>query len=224
MQNLPPYPKLLPILLLFFSSCIKDLNTDLETIYYNPEYSVPLGNILYSMESILPVTELGPHVADTVNNPVISYDDEYYINPVAGFSVIRLELVNISGFSEYNKYAVRLMLRINSENTIPAPLKVQVYLVERNLSYVDSLFSSGAVAVTMPVMNDQGYVLEARYQQIDTYLNNAQVDKLLEQGRMIVKIDIDSFSADPDIPRFYSTQGLNLQLGLRAEMNIPIIP
>ena len=116
------------------------------------------------------------------------------------------------------------MLRINSENTIPAPLKVQVYLVDRNLSYVDSLFSSGAVAVTMPVMNDQGYVLEARYQQIDTYLNNAQVDKLLEQGRMIVKIDIDSFSADPDIPRFYSTQGLNLQLGLRAEMNIPIIP
>ena len=224
MQNLPPYLKILPILLLFLSSCLKDLNTDPETIYFNPEYSAPLGTIQYLINTLLPVPVLGPPVADTINNTVISYDDEYYINPVEGFTIDILERVNMSNFYEYNHYAVSLMLRINVENAIPAPLRVQVYLVEASLVYVDSLFASGPVAVSMPVMNDQGYVLEPGYQQIDTYLSQAQIDKLLEQGRMIVKIYIDSYNNEHDIPRFYSTQGLNLQLGLRAELNIPITP
>ena len=224
MQNFPPYLKLLPILLLFLSSCLKDLNTDLETIYFTPDYSAPLGTIEYPMDTILTVPGLGTPVSDTINNTVISFDDEYYNNPVEGFTINLMERVNISNFYEYNQYAVSIMLRINVENSIPAPLRVQVYIVEANLSYVDSLFASGPVTVTMPVLNDQGYVLEPGYQQIDNYLSQAQVDKLLEQGRMILGIYIDSYNGDHDIPRFYSTQGLNLQLGLRAELNIPITP
>ena len=70
------------LLLAILGSCMKEIGTEFDQVYYHPEYSIPIGRVRYSINEIMPEDSL--NAADTAThyyNELIYYTDQAYEVP-----------------------------------------------------------------------------------------------------------------------------------------------
>jgi len=229
MQQAGRYGVLILLVIVSLTACMDDFNRDLSTVYYNPGYSVPIGPVYYTLADIMPPIALDFPVPDTslipdnIDIPLLVYDDSiFFINPEFGFDTVFRQPIDLQSISDVSEYVVSAMLRSNLSNNLPVNLGVQVDFVDAAGRIVTSLYPEGGVLIERPEIGEDGQIIEPRTEQIDTYLEEEQIDQLLIANFFDIRIHIDTYNQNTDILHVYSRNGMALQLGLRAEILVPL--
>jgi hypothetical protein len=211
---------------LFTISCLDNFNRDLDTVYYNPSYSVPIGPLEYSLGQIMPPEALIPlldtsFLADTI--PLIVYNDSFFfINPKLGYDTTFIEPVNLDMLGDYSDYIVSLMIRSNITNNIPTELSLQIYLLDGDNNRTDSVYKEGKVRIRMPDINQEGVITEPYFETIDTYLDQEEIDNLLQTSAIESYIYLKTYDGNTRVLHVWSSNGIGLQLAIRAEILAPL--
>lgn len=217
------------ILIITVNACLDNFNRDLDTIYYNPSYSVPIGPLSYSMEDIMPylaLTDPIPDITllpDTFDFPFLIYDDTlYFINPEEGYDTIFYEYFDMNSIIEQSEYIVSVMFRSNISNELPVNTSLQVYYFDGYGTALDSLYDDGRIVIQSPEVTSQDSVLIPFVTTIDTYLDEEEIQHLRESSQLALYIHLQTYQPDDDTLYVYSYQEFNVQLGMRIELLVPL--
>ena len=211
------------------TACLDNFNRDLETIYYNPSYSVPIGPLSYSMPDIMPylaIPEPIPDISalpDTFDLPIMIYDDTlYFVNPERGYDTVFYEQFDVTSIIEQTEYIVSIMFRSNISNGLPVNTLLQVYYLGNDGTVIDSLYNEGRIQIPTAEVNERDSVLIPYATTIDTYLDEEEIQSILQASQLALYIHLQTYRPDSDTLRVYSYQEFNAQLGLLAELLVPI--
>ena len=214
---------------LVFTACLDNFNRDLETIYYNPSYSIPIGPLSYTMDDIMPYLALHDPITDTAalpdtaDFPILIYDDSlYFINPEEGHDTAFFELLDIISVVEQTEYIVSIMFRANVLNGLPVNTAIQLYYLTADRTAIDSLYDEGRVWIQHAEVNNRDSVLAPYFTTIDTYLDEEEIQNLLQATEMALFIHLETYRTDDDTLHVYSYQQFDVQLGVRVELMVPV--
>lgn len=216
----------LPVALLLLS-CLDNFNRNLETVYYNPSYSIPIGPLDYTLGDIMPPLAIKIPIPDTTDIsdtiPLLIYNDSlFFVNPEFGYDTSFIEPVNLAEISNLSEYIVSLMLRANISNNIPTDMALQIYFLNGANEVMDSLYQDGKVIVEGPEIDENGQIVGPHQVTIDTYIENEDINTLLQISAIEIYIFLQTYTEDLEILHVNSESGLGLQLGFRAELLAPI--
>jgi hypothetical protein len=208
-------------------SCIDDFNKDLETIEYNPEFSIPIGPLSYILDDIMPPVSLSeysaPDTAASSDTSLIIYNDDlYFYNPESGFDTTFLEPANFGSLTENTDNVVSVMLRTNLTNNIPTVIGLQAYLRNGFDMIVDSISRDGIVMIDCPEINQEGQITQPTKVTIDTHFDADRINELAAVTYLEIYIFIQTYNEGIDRLHVYSWNGIDLQFGLRAELLVPV--
>lgn len=223
---------LLPLALLF--SCIKDLK-ELETIdsiNYLPSFSVPVGSLSYTLEDIMPPDSLWNYEipdsllqAGDLDTLILIYNDtRTFFRPELGYTAYFHEPVSLRTIFEQSENVEHAMIKTIIKNNIPVSIEVQGYLLDDNDQVVDSLIHSGKAQIPAPNSNGEGIIDEPTEETIYTHYYASQVDDLMNVTEIRVYVHLDTYTEDVDTLKVYSWNGIELEIGLRGDLIIPITP
>jgi len=213
--------------LLIITSCIDNFNRDLDTIYYNPSYSLPIGPLSYTLDEIMPANALMAYFTDSTWIPdtsdVLIYDDSFYfINPPFGYDTVYTEPFNLQSMLENSEYIVSVMFRANITNGLPVNTTIQVYLSDAAGTITDSVYAEGPILVESATIDHRDSVIYPHYTTIDTPLDSVQIQNLLESSGIDLYLHLATFRPENDTLHVYSYQYFEAQLGVRVELKVPL--
>jgi hypothetical protein len=217
------------IILIIFSACLDNFNRDPETIYYNPSYSLPIGPLSYTLDDIMPDVALHEPVPDTTilpdtaDVPIIVYDDSLlFVNPEEGHDTAFFEPFLLTSYVEQTEYIVSIMFRANVSNGLPVNTEIQLYYLDAAGTAIDSLYDEGPVQIERALLNDRDSVLAPYFTTIDTYLDDNEIQNLIQTNQIGLFIHLETYRTEDDTLYVYSYQQFDVQLGVRVELMIPI--
>jgi hypothetical protein len=217
---------LLPVAIaLSITSCLDNFNRDLDTLYYHPSYSVPIGPLAYELPEIMPPQAL-TGLPDSLTLPdsigVLIYDDSlFFINPHAGYDTVFSVPFDLQAVFEQPEYIVSLMIRSIISNGLPVGTSLQLYFTEMNGQVTDSLYADGAVSVESAAVSSDHSVVFPYYTTIDTYLDSLQIQNLTRSSGLNLYIHLQTLQPGNDTLHVYSGQKFETHLGIRAGLNVP---
>jgi hypothetical protein len=216
------------ILLLGLYSCVdKDLTNIGESVYVDPEYSIPIGNETIYMENLVDdyagdLIEIPDtlHIYDSLS--IFNYDSILYINPL----VLEFEgerTFDFSSLADRTEYITSAMIRTNCINNIPARFEFQVYLYDSGRLLIDSVYNNGPLIVEQAETDSLGQVTK-RHElwKHDTYLSQEIIDRLPDVYYVYstLTVEIENFSATQI--KYLNDQWFWSQLGLRIKLDLPL--
>lgn len=211
------------------SSCLDNFNRDLDTVYYNPSYSIPIGPVLHSLDEIMPYASLPYPVPDTsllpdtLEFPLLIYDDTlFFVNPEEGYDTIFLEPFDMGSVVEQTEYIVSVMFRANIVNGIPVNTATQVYYISGEGLITDSLYDDGRATIQSGPIDERDSVMVPYSTTIDTYLDELEIQHLIEASYIGIYLYLQTFQPDDDTLHVYSNQPFDVQLAVRVELLIPL--
>ncbi len=214
---------------LIVSACLDNFNRELDTIYYNPSYSVPIGPVSHSMADIMPYLALPWPIPDTsllpdtADFPILIYDDTlFFRNPEEGYDTIFIEPFDLQDIVEQTEYIVSVMFRANILNGLPVNTATQVYYLNEGGQTTDSLYDNGSTNIQSALVNERDSVLTPYFTTIDTYLDEAEIQNLVQASQLGIYIYLQTLQPDNDTLRVYSNQPFDVQLAVRVELLIPL--
>ncbi len=130
-----------------------------------------------------------------------------------------LEIGGDEGFSRENVKS--FMFQLETENGLPLEVSTQVYFMDSNEDYLDSLFNEQNWNILPSgVVDDDGKVIMTTYNKVEVPLSESQIDNLFIAERIMIKLLVETTDqGDRDI-KFYSTNSLGFKLGARAEVSV----
>lgn len=231
MKNTIPLIFWLSGLLLTATSCVKELRdiNDIETLQYEPSFSIPIGPLSYTLEEIMPPDSLLEHaIPDTIPIPdtsLLIYDDIlYFYNPEEGFDVTYHEPLNLRSISEQSGNVESLMLKTNITNNLPVEIELQGYLLDDQGTVVSTISKEGIVHIDGPPLDNRGAIVEPVHHTVYTHFYEDEIDRLITVRTMEIYLFLQTFNEGVDTLRVYSSNGIDLQFALRANLIIPITP
>ena len=211
------------------SACIDNFNRDLETIYYNPSYSIPIGPLSYTLDDIMPHIALQMPITDTttlpdtVDTPILVYDDSLlFVNPEEGHDTAFFEPFLLTSYIEQTEYIVSLMFRANVSNGLPVNTAIQLYYLAADGTAIDSLYDEGPALIRHAEVNARDSVIAPYTATIDTYLDEEEIQNLLQASRIGLFIHLETYRTEDDTLYVYSYQQFDVQIGMRAGLMIPV--
>ncbi len=214
---------------LIVSACLDNFNRDLDTIYYNPSYSVPIGPVSHSMADIMPYLALPWPIPDTfvmpdtADFPILIYDDTlFFRNPEEGYDTIFFEPFDMQAIVEQSEYIVSVMFRANILNGLPVNTATQIYYIDGAGQTTDSLYDNGSANIQSALVNERDSVLAPYFTTIDTYLDEMEIQNLVQASQLGIYIYLQTLQPNDDTLRIYSDQLFNVQLAVRVELLIPL--
>jgi hypothetical protein len=217
------------IAVLIITGCLDDFNRDLETVYYNPSYSLPIGPLSYSLDDIMPSVAL-PYpipdtslIPDTADFPILIYDDTlFFRNPEEGYDTVFLEPFDVMSMIEQTEYIVSVMFRSNILNGLPVNTDIQLYYLDAGGMTIDSLYNDGRIEIQSAEVNERDSVMVPYFITVDTYLDQQEIQNLLQASYIALYIHLQTYQPENDTLWVYSYQSFDVKLGLRAELLIPL--
>lgn len=207
------------------SACLEDFNKDSDPLLYTPSYSIPIGPLNYTLNDIMPPEALDIPILDTSiigdTIPLIIYDDSlFFENPVTGHDTIFTGSMNLSSISTNMEYARSLMFRIDYANQIPTDLYIQLYFYN-GTQLLDSLFEDGWLQIANATPDQDGVNTIPVTGREEVYIDSSRIENFLQLTNYALSIHVQTYSEGLDIIHVYSFYSLDLQLALRAELQIP---
>jgi hypothetical protein len=216
------------LLVLFLAgACYKDLVRETDTVYYKPTYSIPIGPLSYTLEDIMPPVALDSLVQDTASIPdsipLIWYNDEFFfINPPAGHDTSIVELFDISSFSEDAEYTRSLMIRVNYVNGLPVAMEYQLFFLDANDIVLDSMFLEGPLSIDRAGTDENGLVIAPNSGRVERFFDTDDIPIIMQTRKIQITIHLDTYREDEAVLRLFSTDGIDLELAMRAGLVVPI--
>jgi hypothetical protein len=210
-------------------SCIDEFNRGSETVYYNPSFSIPIGPLSYTLQEIMPYAALGAPIPDSIVNsdsvvgPVLLYDDSlYFSNPTEGYDTFFYAPVDFRSLTNQWEYVRSLMFRVNLANGLPVMVGTQLNFLDSANTLIDSLYPDGKIWIQSARVDNQGIVTAPFENMYDFYIDSSRVAGIIGSTRMEVYLFLETYNENIDTLRVYSSYHFDLQLGVRAELLIPL--
>ena len=228
------YTIFLILLVSGLSSCLKDIRelNEVESLSYDPSFSVPIGSLDYLLEDIMPPDSLFDYEipdsliqAGNLDTMILLYNDDLlFFQPPVGYTACFREPVNFSNLSPQMENLRSAMLKTIIRNSLPLSIEVQGYLLGNNEQIIDSLISTGRMEIPAPLTDENGVVAEPAEATIYAHYNSDKTDALMDVNEILIYMHLDTYVEDRDTLRVYSWNGLELEIGLRADLTIPVNP
>lgn len=124
----------------------------------------------------------------------------------------------------------KLTFKVNLENGFPVDLKMQLYFYKvdsvnpSNITYtvVDSLIPHNNNILNSCTVDANGQIISATKSSNTFELVKDRVTKIQNANKIIFKAVMNTTNGGNTAVRFLSTSYLNVRLGMRAKLNIPI--
>ena len=206
-------------------ACTDNLNKAVsDKIVYQPEYSLPIGPVSYSLGQIMPLSVLGPST-DTVALPdttyPILYDEHSYRNP-SGHDTLFILPYDFSILADQAQKVRALMLRVNYTNEFPTYSDLQVYFMDGNSNVLDSLFIESLYRLEPAEIDRSGMVVAPFIGQKDTELDSVKIRHLVNSKFLGIYIFVATIRSGQNVVHLYSSSSLDLQFAVRAWLEIPV--
>lgn len=223
--------KLLPgvvILQLLLISCYdKNAFNVQETVFYSPEYSIPIGQLDVPLEDV--INELGydlTEIPDTTGLPdtipIFIYDGKVYENPVL-LHYVTVESLDLSSVSANQAYVVTMMLRSNIVNEVPGELDITVQFLDEQQSFVGNLCRDCQFTIPPAQTDEEGNLIEPGVLlKHDIFFTEEEVELIdvIRYARIIALLDVKNLKGEA--VKYFPGQKFAIQMGLRAKFNIPL--
>jgi hypothetical protein len=123
------------------------------------------------------------------------------------------------GFSRENIKS--FMFQLETENGLPLEVSTQVYFMDSNENYLDSLFNEQNWNILPSgVVDEDGKVIMTTYNKVEVFLTDSQIDNLFIAEKTMVQIMVETTDEGTRDIKFYSTNSLGFKLGARAEVSV----
>ncbi len=111
------------------------------------------------------------------------------------------------------------MFQLETVNGLPLEISTQVYFMDRNDDYLDSLFNEQNWNILPSgVVDDNGKVIMTTYNKVEVSLSESQIDKIFMADKIMIKALVETTDQGTRDIKFYSTNSLGFKLGARAEV------
>jgi hypothetical protein len=216
------------ILVIFnLQACIKNDPTNISSdITVQPEYSLPIGTptvwmneFVASINLGMPLDSLQPF-ADSANT--FFYDNSYYTI----LSVLHYSMTEPFSFITFKNQLDKIksfMLRFNAVNQIPMDINLQVDFRDENNQVLASLFRDSALTIPAATIDIQGNVIsQSQLMKVDNYFTHDEIIALTDVQNISITTQLIIINPQGTIIRFYSSQDLLIQIGLRIAFDISL--
>jgi hypothetical protein len=212
-----------------FTSCVDNFNSNKETVYYNPSFSLPIGPLSYSLDEIMPKAALGLPIpdsimwTDSVLIPLIIYDDSlFFPTPEDGYNTIFIEPIDFQSLTNQWEHIRSLMFRVNYANGLPVNVATQLYFLNDGNLIIDSLYLEGKTWIQSASLDGNGIVEVPFLTTTDTPIDSARIDHIIAASQLQIYLFLETYNESIDTLRVYSNYHFDLQLGVRAELMVPL--
>jgi len=223
---------LIIILNISFFSCIDENITNIaESVEINSSYSLPIGNILYSINDyfeLLDSLNLDTLHLDTLQldsiQPLfygyVGFNDTVYMNLKYAVDTLILKEFDFSTLDEDLDKIKAITFVLIIDNDFPTETRAQVYLADESMTYIDSIFSDGPLVILPPDLDDEGIPLEHSHDiRIYPVSDSLIAGGNLEDVRYILIFGyVKTIRSDVKISKFYSDYDLYIHIGARVEL------
>ena len=204
------------LLILSLSACLNDMpeNFDNPDSVWSPSFSFPVGYTSLKMNEdsgfdslLLLIDSLSgyPFWVDEVDVPMT------YTMP--------FDMQELNSFSEQ---IVSILFRLNTYNGFPALATGQVYFLDINSQIVDSMFVNGPLNMESGTLVGDGETISPVHNQSDVIFDEDKIDALANVRFILIEGAINNLSLDSTLIDYYPGYSLELQLGVRAELNMSL--
>ena len=129
------------------------------------------------------------------------------------------EIGGDEGFSRENIKS--FMFQLETENGLPLEVSTQVYFMDSNDNYLDSLFNEQNWNILPSgVVDDDGKVIMTTYNKVEVPLTESQIDNVFIAEKIMIKTLVETTDQGTRDIKFYSTNTLGFKLGARAEVSV----
>ncbi len=119
-----------------------------------------------------------------------------------------------------------MMMRIETDNTMPIDLGIQIYFVDttRNWIYLDSLFLDDRELFLSGVLDENGRVIQGMPKITEVEFSRTQIEHALDANKMLMKAFAETAEDGSRFVKFYADYSLDFKLGMRVELNLTLEP
>jgi len=129
------------------------------------------------------------------------------------------EIGGDEGFSRENIKS--FMFQLETENGLPLEVSIQVYFMDNNDDYLDSLFNEQNWNILPSgVVDDDGKVIMTTYNKVEVPLTESQIDNVFIAEKIMIKTLVETTDHGTRDIKFYSTNSLSFKLGVKAEVSV----
>ncbi len=129
------------------------------------------------------------------------------------------EIGGDEGFSRENIKS--FMFQLETENGLPLEVSIQVYFMDNNDDYLDSLFNEQNWNILPSgVVDDDGKVIMTTYNKVEVPLTESQIDNVFIAEKIMIKTLVETTDQGTRDIKFYSTNSLSFKLGAKAEVSV----
>ena len=223
-------------LLIACVSCVKDVLEvrDIEEFEYSPSFSIPIGPLSYTLGEIMPADSLSDYkipyyqLPDSVQRPIVLYHFDSatiaFFNPETGFATYFYQPVNFGNLSNEFDQVQSAMLKTIVHSKLPVSITLQGYLLNGAGDIIDSVNREGPVLIEAPEIPANGVITDPTDTTLYTHYYPSNMEYLMETESIIIDLFLDTYEAGTDTLHVYPWYGIDLQIGLRAELLIPVRP
>ena len=186
------------------TSCFKtDLDTIGDKITWSPNFSLPIGDILFTLPQ------------DEADN--ISGGDFYTPPPELWYDTLEFD---ISGMITYRDSIEALMFRINMTNEFPTQSEIFVFYPEdgQMVDYSRSLTGSDPMEIAAGEIAADGKVTIPSKKQVDIELTDQQMDDLMTSSRLIIRTVVRNMYITEEIKNNLTEYRFITQAGVQAQI------
>jgi len=128
----------------------------------------------------------------------------------------------IGGDEGFSRESIKsFMFQLETENGLPLEVSTQVYFMDSDENYLDSLFNEQNWNILPSgVIDDDGKVILTTYNKVEVPLTETQIDNVFISEKIMIKILVETTEQGTRDIKFYSTNTLGFKLGARAEVSV----
>lgn len=215
------------IFLLIESCYDKDLVNISDTVYYSPEFSMPIGQNDFFLEDVISgLDEDLIEIPDTAglpdSVPIFIYDGIVYENPVV-LEHTSIESFDFSTISENLEHVISLMLRTNCVNEVPGELNVQIYFLDANFVPIANLCEDCFITVEAATIDEGGNLIKPGIlTEHDIYFNEDEINAFAFVRHIRIDVVLNVENLIGKSVKYYPDQEFAVQLGFRVKFDIPL--
>ncbi len=198
-----PIHTILTLMIVSLSACIGlDLNEISEDLIYSPELAIPIGKIDAQFISI---NQLPIELPDTPEPLTFTKNDTVFFE--------------LAENVESPKQIVRVILKINSTNSFPAGIRIQMAYEDFDGSFID-LTQDHPIYLSPVEVNLEGNIINTNVQVTEFELSKEQIDGLLSVGRIIFMSTFEDFILDQTTQQKLQKYSVKISSGARVLLRV----
>jgi hypothetical protein len=219
------------LVLVIFSqqACIKNDPTNISSeIAVQPEYSLPIGTPTVWMNEMVTSVDLGEPL-DTTLQPITDsvntflYNNSYYKPSEHVFYYSITEPFSFITFKNQLDKIKSFMIRVNTINQIPAEIKLQVSFRDEYNNVIALLFSDSALTIPAATFDNRGNTIApSQLMKVDNTFSKDEIAALTDVQNILITTQLTIHNPKGTFIRFYPTQNLWIQIGLRIKFDISL--